>query len=149
MSNPTFRQELLFQIEKEVAGLADLHSAELDHGNEVSLDWDKFYLAEEAGVLRVFTLRCGGVLEGYAAFCLDKDPLKSNTLMANLVVMYLNPKMRRGLVGMKFLKFAEKCLIEDGANQIRLSCTLQRDLSPVFRRMGYLPFTVEYAKEIK
>jgi len=144
----TFRQELVHQMEREVPSLAQQHADELDDGMPADVCWDRLWALEEAGLLRLFTAREDGRLRGYAAFVLGPDTLRGYRVVAALVVTYLAPAARRGLAGLRFLRFAEKCLAEDGADEIHLTGTRDRDLGPLFARMGYEPSQTIWRREL-
>jgi transketolase C-terminal domain/subunit len=49
----------------------------------------------------------------------------------------LHPDYRKGFMGIKLIKFAEKCLKEDGISVLVINSKTHKPFDAILRRMGY------------
>lgn len=103
-----------------------------------------FYLAEEP---LVFIAVEDEKIVGYSIFFI-REHAHYQRYVAYQDVMYIHPDHRKGMTGYKFIKYIEGQLKDTEAEAILLCHSVLRDLSPIFKRLGYSPIEVTYAKEI-
>lgn len=79
------------------------------------IDEERYAALENAGLLRAFSARRDGRLIGYCIYVVTPGALHArNTKRATCTDWYLLPEERRGLIGMKLMKFAEAALRREG-----------------------------------
>jgi hypothetical protein len=100
------------------------------------------------GNTRVFViLNDDDEIKGYSIFRITEHPHHQLKLVGYQDVTYIHPDYRKGIVGLKFYKYIEKELSEE-VHALIISHTFKKDLSPLFKRMGYNPLEISYIKEI-
>lgn len=112
----------------------------------LDIDWDALFEYDRRGQLACFSLRLeDGTLIGYAMFILSTTLHAKSTLHAMTDVIYVRPKYRKGLVGVKFIHFCEAQVKAMGAKIIHM--IMKADPSYRFlERSGYRIFEVTYMK---
>lgn len=88
-----------------------------------------------------------GEIVGYSLFRVENHPHYNRT-MAFQDVIYIHPDYRKGSTGLRFYKYIEKEISKTEAEAIMVSHTFQKDLGPLFTKMGYTPLEVTHIKEI-
>lgn len=140
-----------FRVEKfnidiweESRALTVLHHSEVGMYGIVDPDvyW---YLRND---IWVFTARHEGELVGYGVYILGTHPHYKSIQTATQDLLFLHPDHRKGLAGVKFIKFQEKCLKEMGVRRVFQSTKRSRDLSKIYERLGYEETDVIFSKQI-
>ena len=137
---------------KEAEELMKLDWDEIDHpakGSEFSIDWDTYQKLEDMGGLKVFTARTdSGSLVGY--FSVVLSPSLNSKSVVNVVsdAFYLHPEYRKGFAGVKLFKFVEKCLKEDGLNNLVVTSTAAYPIDNFLTRLGYSKAETLYQKDL-
>lgn len=146
-----------YQTEKLKDILEEFMPLMFDHWEEVALnrdiipldpDWERYEKLEEIGWTHMTTVRCDGVLVGYSFYLVSTQLHYRTFKIAQGDAFYLDPSHRRGGVGIKLFKEAEKALKELGVKKIINGIKLHRDVGKVFERLGYTPFERHYSKLI-
>lgn len=96
----------------------------------------------------VMTAREEGELVGYAVYILGSHPHYKDIKIATQDLLYLHPDHRKGLAGVRFIKFQEKCLKVMGIDRIFQSTKRSRDLSNLYERLGYRETDIMFSKEL-
>lgn len=127
------------------------HFAEVSHYQDIplSINWDKYYLFEENGFLRVYTARSDeGALIGYMLCIVQTNIRYSSSLQAVQDILFILPE-RRGF-GMKFIKWCEDRLREDGVQVLYQHTKLdpKLDFSPILKRLKYEEVDRLWAKRL-
>lgn len=91
---------------------------------------------ENAGFLRLFTMRKDGVLVGYQLFFVLFGINYPDNLEATCHVAYVMPE-HRGFSAGKFLYWADDRLRREGVYSIARQSTEKHPLGEVYKRMGY------------
>lgn len=151
-------REPLAAIRPELEGLLALHYEELTkHKDVVKLkpDWGKYEALDAQGALPIYTARDAGRLIGYAIFFLAFHLHYSDVLCATNDVLFLHPDYRQGSAGLRLVRYAD----DDLSNRVEADRIFwhlkfnthgaERDLQPVFKRMGYAPEEVVVGRVIK
>jgi len=148
----TYQQEFIAGCDREEAEtLMKIDWDEIDHpakGTEFSIDWDTYQKLEDMGGLKVFTARSNGTLVGY--FSVALSPSLNSKSVVNVVsdAFYLHPEYRKGFAGVKLFKFVEKCLKEDGLNNLVVTSTEAYPIDNFLTRLGYSKAETLYQKEL-
>ena len=148
----TYQQEFIAGCDREEAEeLMKLDWNEIDHpakGTEFLIDWVTYQKLEDMGGLKVFTARSGKALVGY--FSVAISPSLNSKSVVNVVsdAFYLHPEYRKGFAGVKLFKFVEKCLKEDGLNNLVVTSTEAYPIDNFLTRLGYSKAETLYQKEL-
>ena len=97
----------------ELVPLIAGHHLEISRFKDLELrpDWESYSKLSDAGVLRTYTARDNGKLVGYAIFVVQKHPHFSGSTQASEDLLYLEPSMRLGRIGLDFLKWCDQELV--------------------------------------
>jgi len=148
-SKITYQQEFLASVKSEVWPLLQQDWDEIEHNKEMlPLDpnWGLYELLEEQGNFYVFTARDGGNLVGYFTVIVFPSMHSRNAMLAANDVIYLDKNYRRGSVGTRLFKFAEKCLKEDGHRVLYITTTEKHPIDPLLERLGYTKIETKFEK---
>jgi GNAT superfamily N-acetyltransferase len=144
-----FQQEFLCQVESECQSLIEAHWEDIAlHKDRISLnpDWDLYHEAEDVGKLKIFTARSCGVLVGYFVVFVSYNPHYKDHLFATNDVIYLHKDFRKGLVGLKLIKFAETCLRADGVSVLLINTKVHQPFDPILDRLNFNLIERVYSK---
>jgi hypothetical protein len=133
-----FAKELLSVIRKDIDSLLDLNYAELTLNKQcikLNPDWEKYAKLEHEGKLTIFTVRDDSDLVGYSFFFIDTHIHYKDLLVATNDVLFLHKDYRKGMTGIKFLKFCDSNLA--GVDKIVWHVKDSNDFKPILYRMGY------------
>ena len=146
----TYQQEFLYLVE----GYDELLSR---HWEEIALnkdkinlspDWEAYLAKEEAGETALFTVRDDNKLVGYFLVFIGRHIHYQDHVFAQNDVIYVAPEYRKGFTGIKLIKFAEKCLKEDGVSVIQINTKFHKDFGSILKRLGYVPTDTIYGKYV-
>jgi L-amino acid N-acyltransferase YncA len=134
-----FERERMDDVFAEIQPLLKLHFAEIAHYADIPLDPDyrRYRRMEEAGALRVFTVRVLGALKGYAIFCVAPSLHYQGSLQAVQDILYLDPEEREGRLGLKLIQYADGELKAEGVQVVVQHIKAAHDFSPILKRLGY------------
>lgn len=116
-----------------------------DHYNELSVTkhyrlnpiYEIYKDNESSGKCRVILCKDDDQIVGYIVFFIDANLHYKDCLLATEDIYYLKPEYRKGTIGIKMFKFAERYLKSLGVNMIRYSTKVHMDNSKLFEFMGY------------
>ena len=135
-----YQQEFLGQVENDILVLIDLHYKEIAlNQSKVKLnpDWDVYRALENEGKLRIFTARDNDTLVGYFVVVVGVNMhYKDHTFACNDII-YLHKDYRKGFAGIKLIKFAKKCLTEDGVSVLTINTKVHQPFDRVLERLGF------------
>lgn len=150
------RETLTLAFLQEALPLLYHHWREVAHDPDIPLDVDTaVYLAsEQAGILRVFTMRApvesydlNAELVGYACFFVRPAPHYKGSLQAVQDVLYLDPSVR-GWNGIKFIKWCDDQLMQEGVQKVFHHTKTYANFGPLLERMGYEAIDVIYGRRL-
>lgn len=144
-----FAQEFLDDVRGEIEPLFEAHWQEIAlNQGQIALEpnWTAYAALEGAGHLRIFTAREGGELVGYFFLILAGSLHYRSHEFAVTDLIYLAPAHRRGLAGLRFIKFGEQCLRADGASMMIVNVKNHASFGPVMERAGFSPIETLYSK---
>jgi len=138
----TYQQEFLGDCRKDCEELIRLHWEEIALNKEViklNPDWESYEALEEAGTLKIFTARDGSNLVGYFVVLVGRSLHYKDHIFAENDIIYLHKDYRKGYTGIKLIKFAEKCLKEDGVSILKVNTKVHQ---PFDTLMSFLKFNL-------
>lgn len=144
-----YQQEFINSVKSDIPPLLYLDWIEIEHRKDIrefDPDWEAYEALEQAGILKVFTVRSEGKLVGYYSCVVSPSLHSRGLLQATVDAIYLHPMHRKGLTGYKLIKFAEKCLKEDGVKIILLGTTEVNPIDPLLLKLGYSKTEVKFEK---
>jgi GNAT superfamily N-acetyltransferase len=148
----TYQQESLATCANDAKDLLQSHWEEIAINKDViklNPDWDAYYSLEDAGILKIFTARSDGLLVGYfVVLCRTHIHYKDHVFAAN-DILYLHKDYRKGLTGAKLMKFAEKCLQEDGVSVLVVNTKRHRPFDSLLNWLGYKHVENVYSKLLR
>jgi len=118
-------------------------------------DLETYDLMQKSGTLRIFTARLGGaadawdsMLVGYQIFFVMNHPHRRYSLEATQDILYLEPEVRKGIVGVKFIRWCDEQLKAEGVKTIFHQISAKNDFGKIFTRMGYELMDLTYARRV-
>lgn len=147
-----FRTETLFDVIDEVRPLLEAHYEALTlNKDRVKLDpmWERYAALEAAGAFVVFTARDeAGKLVGYSAFFIQHHLHYAALKTAINDVLWLAPEQRRGVAGIRLIRYCEQQLMALGVDKLTWHIKFSLDWRPILNRMGYVDEEVVVSKYI-
>lgn len=144
-----YQQEFLDSVKSDIPPLLYLDWLEIEHEKDIrefNPDWDAYEALEQAGILKVFTVRSDEELVGYYSCVVSSSLHCRGLLQATVDAIYLHPNHRKGLIGYRLIKFAEKCLKEDNVKIILLGTTEVNPIDPLLLKLGYSKTEAKFEK---
>lgn len=116
-------------------------------------DYASYIQLEHEGKFVLFTVRDieTGRLVGDLMYYLGASVHNKGVMMAREDAFFISKEYRGGRLALKFLKFAETCLLELGVGQIGMTDKSPcggKSLSKLLEPLGYKPVALQYVKEI-
>ena len=135
-----YQQEFLDQVKDDILSLLDLHYKEIALNQDkikLNPDWDVYNELEQQGKLKIFTARDNDTLVGYFVVVVGVNMhYKDHTFACNDII-YLHKDYRKGFAGIKLIKFAKKCLTEDGVSVLAINTKVHQPFDKVLERLGF------------
>ena len=148
----TYQVEILnYDLIAEVTPILIEHYHEIAHYKDIKLDvdWDRYLMIQDKGLLRIITARDDEQLIGYVSWYLAWNPHYSQSLQASQDVLYLHPDHRKGRTGIRLIKFCEDVLRNEGVQVIYQHAKIDHPvLGKLLTLMGYKPVDTIYARRL-
>jgi GNAT superfamily N-acetyltransferase len=122
-----------------------------DYGDDspLSLNVPVYQVAQDKGILKIFTIRDDERLVGYMSFFLGTNLHYSTTKWATSDAMWVDPSARRPRVAGRFLDFIEKSLKDSGALFVSIGCKIRWPaLARLLESRGYDRIDVILSKRL-
>lgn len=135
-----YQQEFLATVKDEIVPLLNSHWEEIALNKDkikLNPDWDAYDNLEKVDKLKIFTARDGNKLVGYFVVIVGVNIHYKDHLFASNDIIYLSPEHRKGFTGIRLIKFAEKCLKQDGISVLTINTKVHQ---PFDRLMDFLKF---------
>jgi GNAT superfamily N-acetyltransferase len=110
--------------------------------------WHRYQQAAEAGFLRIFTVRLGALLVGYAIYQVMLHSHRGESLEASNDVIWLSPRLRGRFIGYRFIKWHVALMKAEGVKKARLSVKLDHNWGRLLERLGFKAMEVTYAMRL-
>jgi hypothetical protein len=126
--------------------IEELKPLTVQHYDEIALhkqhipldpDWNLYKKMTSNNSLFVAGARDNGQLVGYSIFFISRMAHYQSTLCANNDVLYLLPKYRQGIAGIKLIKFCETELKKMNIVKLLWHIKFAKDFRKILYRMGY------------
>ena len=150
MSNISFGlEELTPDLAMEMGWLLEANSDETSPLDEkLDVYWRGYFLAQGAGVLKIYTVRSDLELVGYAVFVVEIMLHHKTVTRAVCDTIFISKGSRKGYNGVDLIKFCESQLKRIGVSVINIGTNSKRDLSKLFDRLGYSPCETVFSRRI-
>jgi GNAT superfamily N-acetyltransferase len=149
MNNLTYQQEFLTRVKVECQSLIELHWEDIAINKDtikLNPDWEAYHTLEDLGKLKIFTARSCGELVGYFVVVSNRSIHYKDHICATNDVIYLHKDHRKGFAGIRLIKFAEKCLREDGVSVLTINTKVHQPFDKVLDRLGFNLIERVYSK---
>ena len=146
-----YQQEFLSQVQSDIEPLLEIHWKEIALNQDkikLNPDWDAYHNLELTGNLKIFTARSGEELVGYFVVMLNNNIHYKDHVFASNDVIYLHKDYRKGFAGIRLIKFAEKCLKEDGVSVLLINTKSHKPFDKVLERLKFKPIERVFSKFI-
>lgn len=145
----SFGRELLKDVWLEGVALTRANHAETGvlSAQDFDPDTKRYLTLEQQGLTRLFTMRLGSQLIGYAVFLVVPHLHYPKLLWAMQDVLYVSPD-HRGPGAVKFILWTDEELKADGVQVIYRHVSERNDYSRTLLRMGYAPCERSYLKRL-
>lgn len=150
MSNKITSQEEVVteDLYKECEPLFLKHKEEINTLNSaLSVEPWEYVRAYRLGSFVFFTIRENNKVIGYSGYQIYKHSYDGKKT-ADQHLLYLLPEYRKGLLGVKLIKFCENRLKEKEVVHLLQHTSKIKDLGKLFQRLGYTECEVTYSKEL-
>ena len=145
-----------FQLEgpgrsiEEALPLFKRHYEEIAKYKDIPLevDLETYARIEAAGGLRCYSARDAGRLVGYVIFFVKNHPHYASTLFASQDVLYLDPDYRKGMTGLRLIRFADRQLEAEGVQVVTQHVKTYADFGPLLERLGYEKVETVYMRRL-
>lgn len=115
------------------------------HGLALKPDYSLLLARERAGGLLQFTARDDSGIVGHVRMYLGRS-VHTSTLYAEEDTLFIAPEHRGGFLVMALMKYAERCLRQAGAREIRADSKLLNKADVLMKRLGYTPVALKFHK---
>lgn len=148
----TFGPERMADVVGEMRPLHAQHWLETEtyrHGFELDFDYDEACAAEARGQYFLITARDqSGRLVGNCG-CRLFNSTHTKTRVAREDTFFLIPEARRGRRAVELFRYAERCLLALGAQEVRVTVKLGNGVAKLWERLGYVRAAVELVRIFK
>ena len=135
-----FALENLAKVRREIEPLLQKHYDEIALNKDIiklNPDWEGYAKLDAINALRVYTARKDGKLVGYFVVIVSKSLHYRDHLFANNDIIFLAKSARRGLTGMKLIKYAVEALRAEGITKLHVNTKAHQPFDPILERMGF------------
>ena len=144
-----FAIENLAKVRREIEPLL------MEHWNEIALnkdiiklnpDWREYARLDELNALRIYTARKDGELMGYFVIMVSRSLHYKDHLFANNDIVFLTKPARKGLTGLKLVKFAMESLKAEGVTKLHINTKTHQPFDPIMDRLGFEEIETVFSK---
>lgn len=136
----TYQQEFLLTCRKEAEVLIKEHWEEVAVNKEkikLNPDWEAYEDLEKVGRIKIFTARDDEKLIGYFVVFVGRNIHYKDHIFATNDIIFITEKYRKGFLGAKLIKFAKKCLQEDGVSVLNINTKVHKPFDLLMERLGF------------
>jgi GNAT superfamily N-acetyltransferase len=128
-------------IKDEIRPLTEQHYDEIALDQDViklNPDWDAYARYDSMHALRVYTARDDdGALIGYFVVLVSTSLHYKDHVFANNDIIFLRKDARKGMAGIKLIKYAVECLRCEGVTRININTKTHQPFDAVLERLGF------------
>lgn len=152
MSKVKYQRERLASVKDDILPLLKQDWDEIQHDKDkIPLDpnWELYQAVEDATVLRIYTARTQeDKLVGYIVFILTPSMHSRSLTLAVCDILFLTKSRRKGMTGVRLMRFAEQEMIAEGVRWFQITTTESHPIDPVMKRLGYRKTETRHEKVI-
>lgn len=109
----------------------------VEHDLPFEPDYNAYVDAQERGHMVCVSCRDDGKLIGLICFFIHPYLYSQRYVLAIEDLFYVDQAYRKGWIGIRLLKYAEKVLKSRGVDIINVVCKAHQDKSSLYERLGY------------
>lgn len=147
----SFQEETFLKAYEDASKLLTSHWEELAVNKDerpLDVDINGYLKAEEANMLKVYTLRDDGNLIGYATFFVRENLHYKTWIVATCDIYYVDPSYRKYGVGFKFFNDIVSELLKMNVRSIYVHDKLSHSHAELFQALGFKAIEQTYEKVI-
>ena len=146
-----FKQEFINDVKPEIVNLINLHWEEIALNKDViklNPDWKSYYNLEDNNKLKIFTARYMQMYTNNNIVIISVHLHYKDHLFATNDILYMHPDYRKGFAGIKLIKYAERCIKEDGISVMTINVKEHKSFGVILERLDYTPVETVYSKAL-
>ena len=135
-----FALESLAKVRREIEPLLEEHWKEIALNKDkikLNPDWRAYADLDSIHALRIYTARKDGKLMGYFVVIVSKSLHYRDHLFANNDIIFLTKPARKGLTGVKLIKFALDSLEAEGITKVHINTKAHQPFDAILERLGF------------
>ena len=147
-----FAIESLAKVRREIEPLLVKHYEEIALDKNIiklNPDWRAYAELDNINALRIYTARKDGKLMGYFVCIVSRSLHYKDHLFANNDVIFLTKTARKGLTGMKLVKFAIESLTSEGVTKLHINTKAHQPFDPIMVRLGFEEIETVFSKVLR
>lgn len=148
----TYQLEAFASIKDEIKPLLEDHYHEIalnQHVIKLNPDWKEYARLDASGSLRCYTARQEENIVGYFVVIVSTSLHYKDHLFASNDVIFLAKSARKGLTGIKLIKYASKSLEDEGVSLLMVNTKVHQPFDPIMERLGFNLIERVYSKCFK
>ena len=135
-----FAIENLAKVRREIEPLLKQHYDEIALNKDIikmNPDWQAYARLDAANALRIYTARRNDKLLGYFVVIVSKSLHYRDHLFANNDVIFLAKPARKGLTGVKLIKYAIDSLAAEGITKLHINTKAHQPFDAILERLNF------------
>ena len=135
-----FALENLARVRREIEPLLKQHYDEIALNKDIinlNPDWEGYARLDAVNALRIYTARRNDKLLGYFVVIVSKSLHYRDHLFANNDVIFLAKPARKGLTGVKLIKYAIDSLAAEGITKLHINTKAHQPFDAILERLNF------------
>lgn len=135
-----FAIENIANVRREIEPLLEQHYQEIALNKDViklNPDWRAYAQLDAINGLRIYTARKDGELMGYFVVIVSRSLHYKDHLFANNDVIFLAKSARKGLTGIKLIKYAIESLAAEGITKLHVNTKAHQPFDAILERLNF------------
>ena len=135
-----FAIENLAKVRHEIEPLLEQHWQEIALNKDIikmNPDWEAYARLDAVNSLRIYTARKDNELMGYFVVLVSKSLHYRDHLFANNDVIFLSKSARKGLTGVKLIKYAIESLAAEGITKLHINTKAHQPFDAILERLKF------------
>ena len=135
-----FAIENLAKVRHEIEQLLEQHWQEIALNKDIikmNPDWEAYARLDAVNSLRIYTARKDDQLMGYFVVLVSKSLHYRDHLFANNDVIFLSKSARKGLTGVKLIKYAIESLAAEGITKLHINTKAHQPFDAILERLKF------------
>lgn len=147
-----FALENIANVRREIEPLLEQHYKEIALNKDIiklNPDWRAYAQLDAINGLRIYTARKDGKLMGYFVVIVSRSLHYKDHLFANNDVIFLTKTARKGLTGVKLVKYAIESLKAEGVTKLHVNTKMHQPFDPIMERLGFEEIETVFSKVLR